>query len=236
MPVSDPTASPVPTPVARVRGLRVDYRTASGTVPALRGVDVDLPAGALVVIAGPSGSGKSTLLRVLAGLQRPAAGSVEVAGHELTRLPAARRRRLRRRRLGVVLQDPADNLVPYLTARQQVRLAAQLRGVADGEVDDLLALVGLAHRAGDLPAALSGGEQQRLGFVAAAVGTPAVLLADEPTAELDGASGAALVESMRALVDAGASLVVSSHDPAVVTAADRVVRLRDGALDVREGG
>jgi putative ABC transport system ATP-binding protein len=215
---------------ARCQGLDLWYRLPTGDVPALQGVDATFERGRLSAVSGPSGSGKSSLLRVLAGLQQPRAGLVEVDGHDLTRLRAGARRRLRRRGIGVVLQDPADNLIAHLTAREQVELAARLRGVDRGEVPELLDAVGLADRAGALPAQLSGGEQQRVAFAAGAVGSPALLLADEPTAELDAEAGATLVAIMRALADRGATLVVSSHDPAVVAAADHVVRLRDGRL------
>jgi ABC-type lipoprotein export system ATPase subunit len=208
----------------------VDYRLASGTVPALRGVDAEFERGRLSVITGPSGSGKSSLLRVLAGLQQPAAGQVEVDGTDLTRLRGRQRRWLRRRQLGVVLQDPADNLVAYLRAREQVALAARLRGADAGAAPALLDAVGLADRADCYPAELSGGEQQRVAFAAGAIGRPTLLLADEPTAELDADSAATLVSIMRGLVDRGVTLVVSSHDPAVVVAADDVVALRDGRV------
>jgi ABC-type lipoprotein export system ATPase subunit len=199
-------------------------------VLALQGVDAAFARGRLSVITGPSGSGKSTLLRTFAGLQRPTAGRVEVDGRDLTRLRARRRRWLRRRGIGVVLQDPADNLLAYLSAREQVELAARLRGADAAEAPDLLDAVGLADRQQCLPAELSGGEQQRVAFAAGAIGGPTLLLADEPTAELDGAAGATLIEIMVALVARGATLVVASHDRAVVAAADDLVQLRDGRV------
>jgi putative ABC transport system ATP-binding protein len=219
---------PVSEPAARCRGVTVDYDTAAGAVRALHEVDADVGRERLTVVAGPSGSGKSSLLRVLAGLQRPSAGEVRVDGTDLSRLRAGPLRRLRRRAMGIVLQDPADNLVDYLPAAEQVALAAQLRGVDAAETEELLATAGLADRAGSYPAELSGGEQQRVAFAAAAIGGPALLLADEPTAELDAAAGGRLVETMRSLVARGATLVVASHDPAVVAAADQVVSLRSG--------
>jgi putative ABC transport system ATP-binding protein len=215
---------------ARCDGVSMDYRTASGVVPALRDVDATFARARFSVVAGASGSGKSSLLRVLAGLARPTAGQVAVDGTDLTRLRAGRLRRLRRSIMGIVLQDPADNLVEYLPAAAQVELAARLRGSGWGEAAGLLDTVGLAPRAGCMPQELSGGEQQRVAFAAAAIGDPSLLLADEPTAELDTIAAEALVEAMRRLIDRGATLVVASHDPGVIDAADHVVTLRDGRV------
>ena len=212
------------------RGLAVDYRAADGTVPALRDVDVTFNAGRFAVVAGPSGSGKSSLLRVLAGLQQPRAGSVLLGGVDLVRRRAGARRRLRRSSMGIVLQNPADNLVEYLRADDQIRLAARLRGADPSEVPDLLAAVDLTHRAACLPAELSGGEQQRIAFAAAAVGRPLLLLADEPTAQLDTVAGQHLLAAVRQLVDRGTTVVMASHDPAAIAAADDVVRLLDGQV------
>jgi ABC-type lipoprotein export system ATPase subunit len=217
-------------PAARCAALDVDYWLPTGTVPALQGVDAVFERARLTVIAGPSGSGKSSLLRSLAGLQQPKAGLVEVDGQDLTRLRPRQRRRLRRSAIGVVLQDPADNLVDGLTACEQVTLAARLRGVDGDGAPELLDAVGLAHRQDTRPAELSGGEQQRVAFAAGAIGRPALLLADEPTAELDAEAGATLIGVMRGLVERGATLVVSSHDAAVAEAADHVLSLRDGRV------
>ena len=230
----DAAAAEAPAPgegwAARVRDLVVDYTASAGLVHALQDVDATVRRGRLTVVAGPSGSGKSTLLRVLAGLQPVQRGVVEVDGVDVTRARPGARRRLRRRAMGVVLQDPADNLLPYLRAVEQVELAARLRGADPAEAPELLATVGLAERAGSVPAELSGGEQQRVAFAAAAVGRPRLLLADEPTAELDGRAGADLVATMRRLVERGATVFVASHDAAVIDAADDLLTLRDGQV------
>ena len=221
---------PGPEPAARGRALDLVYRPASGAVPALVGVDVEVEGGRFTVISGPSGSGKSSLLRVLAGLEQPQAGSVELAGRDITRLRSRQRRWLRRRALGFVLQDPADNLVGHLRAVEQVELAARLRGVDASEAPALLDAVGLTDRRDALPAELSGGEQQRVAFAAGAIGRPTLLLADEPTAELDAESAAHLVSIMRGLVGLGTTLVVASHDATVVAEADRAIALRNGRV------
>jgi putative ABC transport system ATP-binding protein len=212
------------------RALTVDYHTATAAVAALRAVDVTIERGRLTVVAGPSGSGKSSLLRVLAGLLRPSAGSVMVGDEDIAKWRAGRRRRLRRSTMGIVLQDPADNLVEYLRAREQVELSARLRRADPSEAPELLAAVGLADRAASFPHELSGGEQQRVAFAAAAVGGPLLLLADEPTAQLDIAAGQHLLEAVRQLVDRGSTAVLASHDPAAIAAADDVVWLLDGRV------
>ncbi len=231
MPARDPSLTAPPAGwAACARRITVDYTASAGVVHALDEVDAAVARGRLTVVAGPSGSGKSTLLRVFAGLQRAAGGDVEVDGMDVTRARPGARRRLRRRAMGIVLQDPADNLLPYLRSVEQVELAAQLRGADPAEAPSLLDAVGLADRARSLPSELSGGEQQRVAFAAAAIGAPRLLLADEPTAELDGGAGADLVATMRRLVDRGATLLVASHDAAVIDAADDLLTLRDGRV------
>ena len=207
MPARDRLSVSVPVvSVVRVTDLSVDYQTVAGPSPALIDVHLECDPGRLSVIAGPSGSGKSTLLRVLAGLHRPKAGTVEIGGRDFARLRAREVRRRRRRTMGIVLQNPADNLLEELTAIEQVELAARLRGIDGKPAIELLRVVGMADHAGSLPSQLSGGEQQRVAFAAAAIGRPLVLLADEPTAQLDAAAGQALIGAMRELVGTGTTL------------------------------
>jgi ABC-type lipoprotein export system ATPase subunit len=218
-------------PTAECRGVSVRYRSASEVVDAVHEVDAVFARGRMTVLAGPSGSGKSSLLRTLAGLQLPHAGTVMVDGVDLGRLGRGALRRLRRRAIGYVLEDPANNLLDYLRASEQVALAARLRrgaGTPSQEVTALLASLGLSDQLDAYPQALSGGQQQRVAFAAAAIGRPTMLLADEPTAALDATSGELLIEAMRSLVDSGQTLVAATHDQAVIAAADTVITLRDG--------
>ena len=212
-------------------GLVKEYVTATGTVRALKGVDAVFPAGRVTAVVGPSGSGKSSLLRILACVDRPTAGSVRVGDLDVAALGARGRRRVRRRQVGYVFQRPSDNLLPYLTAREQLDLAARLRGgQRAGEAERLLAALGLEHRAGHRPEQLSGGEQQRLAFAAAVIGGPALVVADEPTAELDSEAGERLMRAVLGLREQGTSLVLSSHDPVVTGAVDGILRLHDGEV------
>ncbi|MFP5255817.1 MAG: ATP-binding cassette domain-containing protein [Acidimicrobiia bacterium] len=217
-------------PVASCGGLCADYRTATGAAPALRDVDATFAAARLTVVAGPSGSGKSTLLRILAGRHRPTSGMVEVLGVPLTGLHHRARRRLRRHALGIVLQQPAANLIEDLRLGEQLELAARLRGAGRQDATALLDAVGLVGLEDHPVSALSGGQQQRAAFAAAAIGGPALVLADEPTAQLDGVAGRALVHVMRSLLDRGTSLVVASHDPEVIDAADDRLVLAQGRV------
>lgn len=213
------------------RGLVKEYRTAVGTVHALKAIDADFPAGQVTAVVGPSGAGKSSLLRILACVDRPTAGSVRLGALEVSRLGARARRRVRRRLVGYVFQQPGDNLLPYLDAAGHLELAARLRGgAAPGEPERLLEALGLAHRAAFRPEQLSGGEQQRLAFAAAVIGGPALVVADEPTAELDHQAGERLLEAIGGLRAEGTSLLVSSHDQAVVRMADRVLQVHDGEV------
>jgi putative ABC transport system ATP-binding protein len=206
------------------------YWTASGEVHALKGIDALFPRAAVTAVVGPSGSGKSSLLRILAGLDRATAGSVVVGGTELAGLPWGTLRKMRRRLTGYVFQRPSDNLIPYLTVAEHLELAARIRRTGTGE--DLLDLLELTHRRNHLPVQLSAGEQHRVAFAQAVVGTPDLVVADEPTAELDAEASASLLEVVSSLAREGFSaFVVATHDPDVVRAADATLHLRHGAME-----
>jgi ABC-type lipoprotein export system ATPase subunit len=210
------------------------YEIAPGdTVPALRGVDLTVEYGTFAALMGPSGSGKSTLLRLLACVDRPNSGRISIAGRDAAALSRRRRVRLRRQRLGFMFQNPADNLLEYLTVRQHLRLAAQIRGLPrrDRHGDELLELLGMADRANHLPRQLSGGEQQRVAIAFAAVGPPALLVADEPTGQLDHSIVGDVLAAFVALASTGVAIVAATHDPFVARHATRVIRMRDGRIE-----
>ncbi len=218
-------SEPVP---ARCVDLVKTYRTPTGAVHALRGVTLGFPAGALTAVVGPSGSGKSSLLRVLTGIDRATSGDVWVGPRNVARASARGLRGLRRDVVGYVFQRPSDNFLPNLTIGQHLRLAS--RGSAAPEDDDILDRLGIGHRVDHLPDELSGGEQQRAAFAQAVVAGSAVVVADEPTAELDSESGQLVMDGVRALVDAGVTFVVATHDGAVRKLADEVIELEHGRV------
>jgi ABC-type lipoprotein export system ATPase subunit len=217
---------PSETIAASCAGLVKTYATATGQVHALRGVDVEFPAGAITAVVGPSGSGKSSLLRLLAALDRPTSGSVIVGGRELTALSPARLRRVRRLVVGYVFQRPADNFISYLTLDEHLAFAAAESD--GGEKADVLPELGLAHRRGRLPRELSGGEQQRAAFAFALAAGPEIVVADEPTAELDADSAAHVLAILQRLVTSVVAFVVATHDPNVTAIADHVIELEHG--------
>ncbi|MDQ4094939.1 MAG: ABC transporter ATP-binding protein [Actinomycetota bacterium] len=215
------------------RGLERTYEQGDDVVHALRGVDLTVRRGEFLAITGPSGSGKSTLLHVIGGLDRPDAGSVRLEGRVLTDLDDEELALVRRRRLGFVLQF--FNLLPTMTAGENVAFPLLLDGVSDAHerAEAVLASVGLSHRSDYRPAQLSGGEQQRVALARALVTNPAVVLADEPTGNLDSLTGEDILKLLRSTADAGQTIVMVTHDPRSASYADRTIRLVDGALTER---
>jgi putative ABC transport system ATP-binding protein len=220
-------------PAVRCRDVVRTYRLDGSTVAALRGVSLDLAPGTVTALVGPSGSGKSTLLRLLACVDRADEGLVQIDGVNVTGLSRAGRVRLRRRRLGFMFQSPADNLLEYLTVRHHLELGAQLRGRprTDPQIDSLLDRLGIADRADHLPRQLSGGEQQRVAVAFAALGPPALLVADEPTGQLDHHTVDSVLDAFAVLASMGVAVVAATHDPSVAERADRVIRMRDGKVE-----
>ncbi len=216
-------------PVLQGRELLQLYAAPTGPTQALRGVDVTVHGGRISAITGPSGSGKSTLLAVLALRERPAGGELRHRGALVSGLSRRQLHRLRRREIGWVAQRPTHSLFPQLDARGQIEQMARLRGVP-ADADAALAEVELTDRATARPAVLSGGEQQRLAVAAAAVGAPALLVADEPTAELDDDSAALVLRLLRTRAGQGSAVVLATHDARAIAAADTVLRLRHGVL------
>lgn len=208
------------------------YTTASTVVPALVDVNAEFLRGEISAIVGPSGSGKSTLLRILAAIDRPTSGSVLIRDHDVAQLSRGSRRRIRRLHIGYVYQDPAANLLSYMTVAEHIRFATQIRGDDDvREAAELMNRFGLAELSDRLPVQLSSGQQQLASLASAAAGSPIVVIADEPTAELDDASSLAVIENLQAMASAGMCVIVASHDQAVVDVVDRVLHVRHGRLE-----
>jgi putative ABC transport system ATP-binding protein len=219
--------------IVRTEGLTREFQAGRAVVHALRGVDVGVGEGELAVVHGPSGSGKTTLLNLMGGLDRPTAGRVWVAGTEVSRLGEEGLVRFRRTTIGFVFQG--FGLLPILTAAENVEVPLRLQKTEparrDSRVREVLEAVGLGGRANHRPYELSGGEQQRVAIVRALVNDPPLLLADEPTGQLDSENARTIMELIRDLVDSrGVSALVATHDPALLDVADRVIRLQDGRV------
>ena len=219
-------------PTVRCVALRKTYPGPQGDVVALDSVDLEVYPGETLAITGPSGCGKTTLLNLLGALDRPTAGTLEVCSQSLSDLDPTQRALFRRQRLGFVFQQ--YRLIPTLTALENVTLPLRYAGVPAAErlarARPLLERVGLAGREDHLPSHLSGGEQQRVAVARALVGDPRLILADEPTGNLDGETAEGIVDLLHTASAAGAALVVVTHDPEVAAAMARQVRLRAGTV------
>ena len=220
------------TSVLRARGLRKEYGKGEGLVRAVDQVDLDVAAGETVAVMGPSGCGKSTLLHLLGGLDRPSGGEVSLNGRRIDDIGEKALARMRRTDIGFVFQ--AFHLMEELTAIENVELSALLAGrsprAARRRAVDLLEQVGLADRASFLPSALSGGQRQRVAIARALSNEPLVVLADEPTGNLDSAATLDVLQLFESLHESGQTLVIVTHDARVAATADRMFAMRDGAL------
>ncbi|MFD6179402.1 MULTISPECIES: ABC transporter ATP-binding protein [unclassified Isoptericola] len=218
----------------RCRGLVRIFATDGIEVQALQGLDLAVERGEVVAVVGASGSGKSTLLNILSGMDLPTAGSASVAGTDLLAMTRRDRVRYQRSTVGFVWQQTGRNLLPYLTAAENVRVPLEIartgaRADRAARVTDLLEMLEVGHLADRVPAQMSGGQQQRVAIAVAVAGSPRVLLADEPTGELDEATSAEVLESLRSVnAETGVTTLIVTHDPAVSEHVARTVQIRDG--------
>ncbi|WP_329041206.1 ABC transporter ATP-binding protein [Streptomyces sp. NBC_00178] len=220
-------------PMVRIEDLHRSYGTGAAAVHALRGVSFEIPRGELVALKGRSGSGKTTLLNLVGGLDTPDAGRITVAGTDLSELGEDGLLELRRDRIGFIFQS--FGLIPILTAAENVGVPMRLRKTDPAEREErvalLLSLVGLGDHAQQRPGELSGGQQQRVAIARALANRPALLIADEPTGQLDAETGLAVMQLLRAVVRSeGVTVLVATHDPQLLGFADRVLELSDGHI------
>jgi putative ABC transport system ATP-binding protein len=220
-------------PIISIRGLTKTYHAGEVDVHALRGVDLDVQAGEFVSIVGPSGSGKSTLFNIVGGLTPPTSGSIRIAGHDLLVMTDAERTELRKTTVGFVFQK--YNLLPTLTARDNIAIArdiAHKNGPLDPRFVEILKLLGIESRLDHKPRALSGGEQQRVAIARAIVNQPAILLADEPTGNLDTENSTAVLGILRDLNHRlGQTILMITHNPEAAGYGHRIVHMRDGHIE-----
>ena len=222
---------PSPVPLVKVRNLHLTVPSTAGPVNILRGIDLDIATGEAVGIIGPSGSGKTSLLMVLAGLERATSGSICLAGNDVTRMDEDALARLRRNAIGIVFQ--AFHLIPTMTAVENVSVPLELAGERDAaeRAAEALRLVGLGHRLGHLPGQLSGGEQQRVALARAFAPRPRLLLADEPTGNLDQATGDAVMDLLfQFRAEFATTLMLITHDAHLAARCTRQVHLSDGRV------
>jgi putative ABC transport system ATP-binding protein len=218
--------------IITARGLEKTYIVGKVPVHALRGVDLTVPRGEFLSIIGPSGSGKSTLFHIIGGLTPPTGGQIEVGGQDLSQMTDAGRTNLRKRTVAFVFQK--FNLLPNLTARDNIAVARYISGYEDkpdAQFDEILRLLGIAQRLDHKPSALSGGEQQRIAIARAVVNKPAILLADEPTGNLDTENSKAVLEVLRDLNQRlGQTILMITHNPEAAAYGHRTVSMRDGKI------
>ncbi len=220
-------------PIVEVREVTREYRMGSGVVHALRGVNLEVARGQLVVVRGRSGSGKTTLLNLIGGLDRPTRGTVRFDGEDLGSMPERGLIELRRHRIGFIFQ--AFGLIPILSAAENVEVPLRLAAAAVDDREErvrvLLEMVSLGERMRHRPHELSGGEQQRVAIARALANSPSLLLADEPTGQLDSHTGRTIMTLIRALVRSeGVTAIVATHDPVLMELADRAIELSDGEV------
>lgn len=224
--------------LVRLRGVEKNFRRGSEQIHVLSELDLDIERGEFLALMGPSGSGKSTLLNLIGGLDRPTAGSVEVGGERIDSMSGRNLARWRARHVGLVFQF--YNLLPVLSAARNIELPLLLTHLSRADrkrhVETALAIVGLQHRATHTPRTLSGGEQQRVGIARALVSDPTLILADEPTGDLDRASGDGILELLHALNrEHGKTILMVTHDPHAAAKASRVLELLDGRIATGDG-
>ncbi|AVW92935.1 ABC transporter ATP-binding protein [Celeribacter baekdonensis] len=225
----------MPDPIISLNDARLTLDGNAGQVEILRGISLDVARGETLGLVGPSGSGKSSLLMLLGGLEQATSGRISVLGRDLTAMDEDQLARFRRDHMGVVFQS--FHLLPTMTALENVAIPLELAGVSDAfdRARQELEAVGLGARIGHYPAQLSGGEQQRVALARAAAPRPEILLADEPTGNLDGTTGTAIMDLLMGLRDRhGSTLVLVTHAPELAARCDRIIRLRDGVLDLSE--
>ncbi len=216
--------------VVSCRDLVKTYAQATGQVRALKGIECSFRRAALTAVVGPSGSGKSSLLRLIGGMDRPTSGEIEIDGVRIDAVSTGALRDLRREKVGYVFQRPSDNFVSYLTVAEHMQIAERRASEGRLGATSLLNDLGIGHRLDWLPYELSGGEQQRAAFAQILVGGPRIIVADEPTAELDSSSARAVLDVVRKLVDDGITFLIATHDPTVMGVADETIELDHGLL------
>lgn len=218
-------------PVFHLSNVMLSLKGNAGDVDILRGISFDVQAGETIALTGPSGSGKSSLLMVMGGLEQATGGTIHALGHDLTHMNEDALARFRLGRMGIVFQS--FHLIPTMTALENVATPLELAGEVDAfaKAEEALKTVGLGHRTGHYPAQMSGGEQQRVALARACAPRPVILLADEPTGNLDSVNGSAIMDLLFALRDQyGATLILVTHDPTLAARCDRAIALADGQV------